>query len=190
MFPYVLESDPDRYDSLLCKNRPGGWWETFNLLDGHPRQSIWTAVPMERSPARLRQRRGKPVDFPSLGGVGFGISERALAALRPLLQASIEALPLQCLNDISMQYYVINVLDLVDCLDEERSDMNRFSDGGIMCINRYAFKPGTTDGHHLFKTVQLPLGEPLCSPEFKRLIEESGLVGARFREVGQDPTAS
>jgi hypothetical protein len=181
-YPFVL-NESHIYDSLWVRSRPGGWSRTFNLLDGTPRKQIWEPVPMWRSPAKQRKFRGQMSDISGLGGMGLGFSERALEVLTPLVGDVIEALPLDC-PDCKEKFFAINVLDLVDCLDEARCDAFRFRDGRICWIDRYAFRPGSTEGHHLFKVMQVPIGDALVSPEFKQLVEESGLVGAMFHEVG------
>lgn len=181
-YPFVLK-EAHIYDSLWTQSRPGGWSRTLSLLDGTPCKAIWQPVPMRRQPAERRKFRGQLSDFSEFGGLGLGFSERALEVLTPLVGDVIEALPLDC-PDCKEKFYAINVLDLADCLDEARSDVSYFNAGDIMWINHYAFKPGSTEGHHLFKVKQMPIGEVLVSPEFKQRVEESGLVGALFREVG------
>jgi len=188
-YPFILSDNPNQYDHLTAINKPGGWSPTFNLLDGVRRADVWSPVPFERRPTRhpsYRRNRGKPVDFPSLMGLGLAFSERALNVLDPLVGRSIEALPLDCVNCGQDKFFAINVLDVVDCLDEPRCIFDRASTGYILWIDRYAFRPGSLEEHHIFKVPQLIVGCVLVSPEFKRWVEESGLVGAVFREVGRD----
>jgi hypothetical protein len=189
-YPFILEDDPDQYDHLTSiRHPPEGWSPTFNLLDGVRRADVWSPVPFERRPTRhpsYRKNRSKPVDFPSLMGLGLAFSERALQVLDPLMGQSVEALPLECVNCSQNRFFVINVLDILDCLDEPRCIFTRYSDGGIMDIKRYAFLPNSLEGHHIFKVPQQVVGSVLVSPEFKRRVEENGLVGAVFREVGRD----
>ena len=186
-YPFVIDTNPDQYDHLLSiRHPPGGWSPTFNLLDGIPRADEWSPVPFERWRTKYRPHRGKPVDFPSLMGLGLAFSERALQVLDPLMGQSVEALPIECVNCGQDKFFVINVLDFVDCLDEPRCIFERASTGYILWIERYAFRPGSLEGHHIFKVPQLVVGTVLVSPEFKRRVEESGLFGAVFREVGRD----
>jgi uncharacterized protein DUF1629 len=189
-YPFILSDNPDKYDHLLSiRHPPGGWSPTFNLLDGIRRGDVWSPVPFERWPTRhpsYRKNRGKPVDFPSLMGLGLAFSERALEVLDPLVSQSIEALPLDCVNCGQDKFFVINVLDVVDCLDVPRCIYEEAHPGYFLWIDRYAFRPGSVEGHHIFKVPQQIVGSVLVSPEFKRRVEESGLVGAVFREVGRD----
>ncbi|HEX2570718.1 MAG TPA: DUF1629 domain-containing protein [Polyangia bacterium] len=137
---------------------------------------------MEWTRATVRQNRGKPVDFIGLMGHGLALSNRAAEVLAPLIGDGIELLPLA--HDGPGRFQVVNILDIVDCLDEERSKVRRYSDGEIMIVEEYAFKPGSTDGHHLFKCKQCLLHD-LVSAEFKALVEDKGLVGAYFKPVGE-----
>ena len=183
MTTFVIKSDPDEYDALLTIVPPGGNSLVFNTLcQGVRRGDSWTPVPVERYPTSRRKHRGKPVDFPGLGGLGLAFSERALRALEPLVGDTIEALPL--VYEGPGQFYVINILDVTDCLDLERSELNQHSDGYISTVKKYAFKPGSIHGKHIFKCAECDL-DTLVSAEFKALVEEQGLVGARFIPVGE-----
>ena len=128
----------------------------------------------------MRKNRGKPVDIIGLIGLGLTFSDRAAEVLAPLIGDVIELLPLA--YDGPGRFHVVNLLDIVDCLDEQRSNLARYSDGDIMIVYKYAFKPGTTDGHHLFKCKQCMIHH-LVSAEFKALVEKTGLVGAYFTPV-------
>jgi hypothetical protein len=181
---FRLDPDPDEHDDLLSISRPGvAWTQIFGKLSSGVRcADWWEPVPMEWKPARVRKNRGKPVDFIGLMGHGLAFSDRAAEALAPLIGYTIELLPLA--YDGPGRFQVVNILDIVDCLDEERSKVRRYSDGEIMIVEKYAFKPGSTDGHHLFKCKQCLLHD-LVSAEFKALVEEKGLVGAYFKPVGE-----
>jgi uncharacterized protein DUF1629 len=102
--------------------------------------------------------------------------------LAPLIGDVIELLPLTC--DGPVRFYVVNMLDIVDCLDEDHLVTDRYSDGQISSVKKYVFQPGSIDGHHLFKCKQSLLDD-LVSAEFKALVEEKGLVGAYFIPVGE-----
>jgi hypothetical protein len=180
---FRLDPNPDQHDDLLTiPTRGVAWYRVFGRLsEGLRCLDWWQPVPMEWSRAMVRKNRGKPVDFIGLMGLGLAFSDRAAEALAPLIGGVIELLPLIC--DGPVQFHVVNMLDIVDCLDEERSTTDRYSDGQISSVKKYAFKPGSTDGHHLFKCKQCLL-HTLVSAEFKALVEEKGLVGAYFKPVG------
>jgi hypothetical protein len=114
----------------------------------------------------------------------MSISQRALDLITPLVGDAFDALPLECVDRPERRYYVLSIIDLVDCLDVERSEIEwaerlsgkKFIDWGY----RYAFKPGSTDGHHLFGVKDEPLAGVLASQDFRRIVEENQLVGLDF----------
>jgi hypothetical protein len=181
---FRLETDPDEHDDLLAISRPGvAWFEVFNkLCKGVRCTDWWEPVPMEWKPARVRKNRGKPVDIIGLMGDGLTFSDRAVEVLAPLVGDVIELLPLA--YDGPGHFQVVNMLDIVDCLEEQRSVLDRYRSGRVSIVYKYVFKPGSTDGHHLFKCKQCLLHN-LVSAEFKALVEEKGLVGAYFKPVGE-----
>ncbi|HEX2572361.1 MAG TPA: DUF1629 domain-containing protein [Polyangia bacterium] len=115
-------------------------------------------------------------------GHGLAFSDRAVEVLTPLIGDVIELLPLAC--DGPGRFQVVNMLDVVDCLDEDRSTLDRYSDGDIASVKKYVFKPDSTNGHHLFKCKQFDLHN-LVSGEFRALVEDKGLIGAYFTLVGE-----
>jgi hypothetical protein len=181
---FRLDPNPDEHGDLMTISRPGvAWFEVFNRLSiGVRCADWWEPVRMEWLPARVRKNRGKPVDFIGLMGNGLAFSDRAAEILIPLVGDVIELLPLA--HDEPGRFQVVNMLDIVDCLDEEHSQYERYDNGKIMIVDKYVFKPGSTDGHHLFKCKQCLLHD-LVSAEFKALVEEKGLVGAYFQPVGE-----
>lgn len=181
---FCLETDPDEHDDLIAISRPDvATYRIFlELRKGMRCADWWEPVPMEWKPARVRKNRGKAVDIIDLMGDGLTFSDRAVEILAPLIGDAIELLPLA--YDGPGHFQVVNMLDIVDCLDEDRSTIERYSDGDIASVKKYVFKPGSTDGHHLFKCKQWGLHN-LASAEFKALVEEKGLVGAYFTLVGE-----
>jgi tetratricopeptide (TPR) repeat protein len=170
---YLLIPDPDIYHGILARNADD--WDVFDQFVGKPIGDAWIPIPVRFEKS---QQRG---DFPSLVSHIPVFSERALHVLKPLVADNIEVLPLECQEE---PLYAINVLDLVDCLDYSRSKVRRFPSGGIMFIEKYAFKEGSIDGHHLFKVEEAPLKGVLASNRLKSLVEQNGLLGLVFKPVG------
>jgi hypothetical protein len=182
---FRLKTDPDTHDDVVpvSGSRPGGWSPIFGRLsEGLRCADWWQPVPIRRKLATVRQNRGKPVDITGMMGHGLAFSDRVVEVLAPLIGDVIELLPLS--YEGPRRFGVVNLLDIVDCLDEERSQYERYDNGQIMIVDKYVFKPGSTDGHHLFKCKQCLLHD-LVSAEFKALVEEHGLIGAYFKPVGE-----
>jgi len=109
------------------------------------------------------------------------ISERAWKALRPLIGPHLELLPLIKLKR-NRQYYALNVLTLVDCLDLERSD---FTTSGppenpvVATVHKAAFDPARVQDVPLFKVPQY-LGATFVRRPFIDAVQAAGLQGAYF----------
>jgi uncharacterized protein DUF1629 len=127
--------------------------------------------------------RGIEADIPSLNDYGqFPLmTERAWNALRPLIGYCCEALPI--IHPNGKPHYLVHVMETIDCLDESRSELKRFTDGGIMRVRRYAFMPGVLEGKHIFK-LPLESGSGLyVDDEFRNVVEANNLKGLIFKEL-------
>jgi len=193
---YRVDTNPDDYDSLLLQlvaPFDEDWWSRHGLkswpqiglaLNGTPMRDRWKPIPVYRYRAGKRKHRYEAVDFHSCEFGDIAISERAVEAISPLVGDAFEALPLECVGEPEHRYYVFHVIKLVDCLDRERTQGSRMGDG-FTDIRKWEFRPGTTEGHHLFRVPEKKFGAVLCSAEFKRLVESSGLVGLEFKSTGE-----
>lgn len=123
-------------------------------------------------------RNKKQGDFPSLlPGVPV-LSEKALKVLDQLIKPSVEVLPLNCEGST---VYAINVIDILDCIDYASSEYKTYSGSSrIMRFIKYSFKPDIIKGNHIFKIIDEPTRKPFVSDEFKKLVEENGLLGFKF----------
>jgi hypothetical protein len=122
-------------------------------------------------------------DFPSFSNFSSVpvFSERAWSALSPLIGNCCERLPL--VHPSGAQYYFIHVMQTVDCLDLDRSELKRYSDGGVMRVVRYALKQEMLHGKHLFKLPQSAGGDLLLDDELRSAIVAAKLVGLTFKEL-------
>ena len=160
---YKYRPDSDTYNSLHNLGDFSAFYVTKPLASG------W------EPPYREEDRTvGKVGDFPSLiGGVPV-FSLRAWEVLRPLIDNTVEALPLETDGG---RYYMIHVLDHVEALDYSRAEVTRFSEGGVMYVDSYAFKPGLLRGKHMFKLPETARSDVYVSETFKSLVEKAGLEG-------------
>jgi hypothetical protein len=112
---------------------------------------------------------------------------KAIALLHPLVDNAVEYLPLDCDEG---EFWLVNVLDVADCLDWEQSELTYFDDGGLKGIRRYVFKPDCLEEHHMFRTPEHKYSRIFVSDEFKALVENSNLVGLRFEPAPWEGRAS
>ena len=169
---YLITPDSDTYDSLLPSNPKD--WSAFDLLIGKSLAEQWLPVNVQR------MKSGKSGDFPSLANHVPVFSIRALQVLGPLLEDSIEALPLACKGH---SFYAINVLKVLDCLDKDKSEITWLPSGGAMFIDRYVLKKDYIKGQHIFKMVEMVLRRPIVSEMFKKTVEQASLEGLIFEEI-------
>lgn len=117
------------YEWINCCD--GSDYEIFASFDGSPRTALWRPVRVRR----VRVDNGstfKASDFPWLGAHALVFARRSVDILGPLLTSHGELLPLAA-NDGS-ELFVLNVTRILDAIDDEHSDVVRFSDGRIMFI--------------------------------------------------------
>ena len=79
----------------------------------------------------------------------------AYEALRPVLDGRGEVLPLN-ITDAPPDAVAFNPTRVVDALDEQRSDIKRFSSGRVMRIARPVFIPDRVRDETIFKVTTYP----------------------------------
>jgi hypothetical protein len=97
--------------------------------------------------------------------------------LRPILEHAGEFLPLQSDEDVSL----FNVTTVVDALDEGRSEIARFDDGSIMCIDRHVLGPDAIGDVELFR---LPEHVTRMSGIYMRETMVHGIAGLGLEGIG------
>jgi hypothetical protein len=155
-------------------------YETFSSFDGSPRAMSWKPVKVRRVRADKRQAF-IPSDFPWLGSDTLIMRRRAVEALRSLLEAHGEVLPLA--TEDGVELFVLNVTTILDALDEELSSIVRFpGTQRIMRIKKVALHPTRLRGVDIFR---LPhrVSPTYVSRGFVDAVNEAGLVGLDFNQV-------
>jgi hypothetical protein len=115
------------------------------------------------------------------------LGKRALEVLLPHIASLGQVLPLVFEE---APYSFFNVTNIVDALDETRTEFYRFpSSGRIGGVERYAFKPEAVRDQWLFKTPQLRTGFVFVTDRFVELVKTAGLTGFEFTLVWSDETA-
>ncbi|MBX9788860.1 MAG: hypothetical protein K2Y37_08075 [Pirellulales bacterium] len=122
-------------------------------------------------------------DFPSLSNYNQipVMSERAWEALRPVIGYCCEALPI--IHPTGKPFFIVHVMETVNCLDFDRSEVKRYSDGGIMRIVRYALIDERLHGKHIFKLPRGNARDLIVDGAFRNAVEASSLAGLEFNEL-------
>lgn len=118
---------------------------------------------------------------------GFAVDTRACEVLKGIFDENCELLPF--LPHEGETFYRLNVLNIVDCLDAEKTKWKLQPNGEkSLQVEGYQFDPTRFNRGTLFK---LPKQSALLTvtgvfPEksdFKKLVEHEGLTGLKFEEV-------
>jgi hypothetical protein len=126
-------------------------------------------------------------DFPSLSDFWEipVMSQRAWRVLRPLIEYCCEALPIE--NHTGRPFTIIHVMDTVDCLDLDASEVERYADGRVMHIDRYALKEDMLKDKHIFKLPRESGRELLVNEVFRGAVERNNLEGLVFKDLSMIP---
>jgi hypothetical protein len=129
---------------------------------------------------------GRPLrsaDFPWLGSHVLILRDRAVETVGSILDDYGELLPLDCEQ---ANLWLLNVCRIVDALDEEESDLIRFSTGRIMKIQKAVFRDKLLSDAHIFKLPQMVRGSIYLTEDVAQQIQQARLQGIGFRVVSND----
>lgn len=141
--------------------------------------------------SRIRNE-GRPVSF-SLGGLGDYFVKRSLIdrLLAALPVGVVQAIPVE-IDGVDEPYEILNVLDVVDCVDEEKSEFSMCprwtaEDGRPDKVEDYRIDnlridPIRANGHELFRTKGWSVGL-VCSERIRDLLISHGVTGIQFTLV-------
>src|SRR5689334_17639452 len=141
----VFRFDWSRDWDVMVVRDPDEWSGPDMQFDGRPLAATWR--PPEVVVARQEKRNP---DFPSfLFCTHVPIfSARALEALHPLMAGRVEALPLA---GVPQPYFAVHVLDLVDCLDYDKSQLTQYPAGSWVNLDKPVFRMDQIEGKHIFR---------------------------------------
>jgi len=146
-------------------------------LDGTPRGDTWRS-PQMKIIRMDRRKKLKVSDSPWLGtSTTLIFRPRVVAAIGPLLREYGELLPLVCEEPDLVIY---NVTRVIDGLDEQASTLSRFSDGRILRVSRYVFRPEIVAGVDIFKISNERPSPTFVSDRFVEAWTSAGLRGLDF----------
>ncbi|MEY8743370.1 imm11 family protein [Paenibacillus tundrae] len=144
---------------------------------GQKKKNVWTTINVETLHKKTysdfpKFRIGKPV-----------ISKRVKETMEQeqLLKEEVEFLPLMNDND---ELFMLNVTNILDCVDYNRSGIDRFEDGSWFRFNKLVFDPTKIpDGTCMFKIKETAGVQVFVTEKFKEWIEEHKFKGLHFSVV-------
>ncbi len=171
---WKLDFELDLYDNLMPVNKFS--IDELRTYDGRPKESGWKSIEVVRMEPEKKLQLSNAPGFHSHIPV---FDKEAVDVLQKFLVNSAEVLPLK---NSEKDFYVINVTQVVDCIDYDRAVVKLFSDGSIMRFKKYAFIENKVRGLDLFK-IKDERSMPFVSDEFKNTVEAAGLEGFKFQLV-------
>ena len=168
-----VRCDVQNYAAIVMK-------EGFPVFDG----ARWGS----RFPKLSARLSDDPVgDFAYFTAGVVACNEHVLSLLGNKVMSEIEVLPIGLQSD--QKWYLLNVVNVIDCLDEGRSEIKYFPDGKkILRIIKYSFREELVRDSFLFKIPQMVRTEVFATENFQALVDEHKLKGLDLRPVGRKNT--
>lgn len=174
---YLMRPDPEGYRWLTLKNGKGT--DLIELVhEARSLSPIQEGLEAEEIIENDEDRKKIVGDFPCFWNVPT-VSKRAMNLLKVFLEGNAELIPVN-----NGQFYVVNVLNILDCLDEEKSVLSRYkSSGRIREIIEYTFIEEMTKNQNLFRIQGFSRVDIYVGSDFKELVEREKLKGFEFEKV-------
>lgn len=119
-------------------------------------------------PSKYKDEIDKPIgDVFSVEVSSFILNEKSYKILYPYIKNEVQIFKTKSEND---NLYVVNVTNIIDCLDYDKSEIKRFpSSDRVMRIIKYVFKIEKLNNTTIFKLPENPKGKSYVTEEFKKL---------------------
>ncbi len=172
---YELESQANKYDYFVIGDDKVVDQMLFDYkFDGNRVAHRWQPVKV-----KIDEKDERPCDKPTFS-YGPVFSRRALDILGDIIGSNVEILPLIYEKG---DYYLINVINLLDCINYEKAQYIPFSSGRPMRFVQYSFKENLVKSVDIFKIVEFPKVTVFVSEKFKEVVTKNKLTGFKFIEV-------
>ena len=89
------------------------------------------------------------------------------------------------IDGVQGHWYFINVTDVKDCLDREKSEIDYLDDEEteIFDVEEYVFKDIESIDSYIFKVKGIEATQIFCTDKFVELIEDSSITCVTFKKV-------
>lgn len=171
---YIFDADVNNYRGLYLNAE--GVMDFMRRFNGKPIKRSWTT----EQRLKFVPRFGPKGDCPNLGSHVPVFNSEAVKVLADLLKSNGELLPAICDKE---KYFLFNVTRILDALDEDNCELDRFDDGRVMDIDRYSFFEKKLTGAVIFKIPQRLLSLIYVTDPFVNRVKTAGLLGFKFRLI-------
>jgi hypothetical protein len=175
----IFKPSPWEESEIIHPVRPEDFDTITGLINGERRAASWRPIPIKI----IREDEGRVLtyaDSPWFGADALIFRPKAIEVMEPLLSKNGELLPLMCEG---AELFMFNPAGLENALDETASTIERFTDGDIMLILRYVFRPDVIAGIDAFKIANLRVSPTFVSETFVTRWRNGGLSGLDFKQV-------
>lgn len=165
---------------------------TYRTYDVIPKDGYKTykfnGIPVEERnfdkiyPSEYKDEVDKPIgDVFSVQISSFILNEKSYRVLYPYIKNEVQIFKIKSEDE---NLYVVNVTNIIDCLDYDKSEFKRFtSSGRIMEVTKYAFKERLLKNAFIFKLPEFSNNLNYVTEDFKKVVEENNIKGFKFEEL-------
>ena len=120
------------------------------------------------------------------------MNEKALNILMPLINKSIEILPVNVpeITDPAYNYSMINVLEVIDCVDWDNTEVELLPiTNDLFEVLKFSLKEETVKNRHIFhlyernKSIDYPAHKIYVSDKFRNIVLNNNLTGLDFIKI-------
>jgi YD repeat-containing protein len=166
------------YEVLECVDNDA-WFDILLALDGSSRAANWKPFRVRRV-GKARKRPFRPSDSPYEGTYALFFRRSAVDALRDILDAHGELLPLEDEGGVELFLYNPRA---IEALDQVLSIGSRDENGKLESASRPVFIPSVVEGVDIFKLAVPRAGTIYVSDRFVQRWKQAKLEGLDFKVV-------
>lgn len=174
----ISEDEKGTTDIMLYENRKKRIevWDFIDSLNGESKINNYTPIKVKKI-----NKKGNLLNVTYLTSGLLVIDEQTVSVLKKYIDLYGELLPLD-LKEKDKQLYIFNVTNVVDCLDEEKSELRIFTNC-IGNVRKPVFKKELIGSNAIFKIPRHGIGFTFINDNLKEYIEKSNLEGFNFKLV-------
>lgn len=182
---FRIRLDVNVYQRFLPADQ--SFWQMDNLrMDCTPKLPDWRAPEIY-----IHNPKRKQGNFYYLSSGSFVVDSQTAEQLRSILEMSGELLPLEHAGNT---YYLLNILECVNCLDQQKTKWVVDEKAGVKVrILEHHFHRQRLVESTIFKIPETAAGDILCveglkdpEDEFKAQVEACGFTGLLFDKLWSD----
>ncbi len=175
MIVWEIVENADKFSRIL----PSGEFDWISFSDNFDGSRIEDDITSEKFKFKDTKML-KVGDFPHLSPGILVVSSKAYEMIS-VYKREVQTIPFKVGEN---QYYLGNVVNVIDCLDYDKSIIKNFPNSDkILRIKNFSFNQEKLEGETLFKIPELNTSRIFVTREFIKSYEDNSLEGLVFNEV-------